>query len=208
MDPSSAPYIVGIGGTQRVGSTSETALRLCLGFAAEAGARVDIIAGPALDLPLYDPMVADRTPAARRLIQALRHADGVVIATPAYHGGVSGMIKNAIDYTEDMAHDAPPYLDGRAVGLIVCANGDQALGTGLIGMRSIVHALRGWPTPYAATLRSNEKPVMDGRPARPEIADGLRLLATQVLQFAMMRRALAAEAEASRPPRPHLVASC
>jgi NAD(P)H-dependent FMN reductase len=40
----------------------------------------------------------DRPPAALRLLSALRRADGLIIATPTYHGGVSGLLKNALDY--------------------------------------------------------------------------------------------------------------
>ena len=43
-------------------------------------------------------------------------SDGLIIATPSYHGGVSGMIKNALDYIEALRDDARPYLHGRAVG--------------------------------------------------------------------------------------------
>lgn len=180
------PFIVGIGGTQRAGSSSELALRHCLAAAEKGGAETDIICGPALELPLFDPGVTHRTPATLRLIQALRRADGIVIATPSYHGGMSGMIKNAIDYTEDMREDARPYFDGRAVGCIVCAAGDQALGSGLMGLRMMVHALRGWPTPYAATIKSNEKPFVDGQPARREVAQALEIVASQVVSFAEM----------------------
>lgn len=207
MTLSEAPYIVGIGGTQRPGSTSELALRHSLDFAARSGAQVELIAGPALELPLFDPGVSHRPPAARRLLQALRRADGVIIASPSYHGGISGMIKNAIDYTEDMRGDGRPYFDGRSVGLIICANGDQALGTSLMGLRAIVHALRGTPTPYAATLKSNEKPFIDGEPARPEIAQSLALVAEQVVQFARMQRQWAGVPVLGEAMEPRLVAS-
>ncbi len=202
MTHSHKPYIVGIGGTQRPGSSSELALRHCLAAAEKAGAETDLICGPALELPLFDPGVAHRTPAALRLLQSLRRADGIVIATPSYHGGMSGMIKNAIDYTEDMREDARSYFDGRAVGCIVCAAGDQALGATLIGLRSVVHALRGWPTPYAATIKSNEKPFADGKPARREVAQPLEIVASQVVRFAEMAMASRIEDGA-----PRLVAS-
>ncbi|MBP1844041.1 FMN reductase [Rhizobium petrolearium] len=192
------PFIVGIGGTQRPGSSSELALRYCLSVAERAGAEIDIICGAALELPLFDPGVSHRTPAARRLIQALRRADGIVIATPSYHGGMSGMIKNAIDYTEDMREDERSYFDGRAVGCIVCASGDQALGTALAGLRSIVHALRGWPTPYAATIKSNDKPFVDGQPAKREVAQALEIVALQVVSFAEMAMAARVEEVAPR----------
>ncbi|MBP2561801.1 FMN reductase [Neorhizobium galegae] len=202
MTQTRKPFIVGIGGTQRPGSSSELALRYCLAAAEKAGAEIDLICGAELELPLFDPGVTHRPPAALRLLQSLRRADGVIIATPSYHGGMSGTIKNAIDYMEDMRGDARSYFDGRAVGCIVCAAGDQALGSTLIGLRSIVHALRGWPTPYAATIKSNEKPFVDGKPARREVAQPLEIVASQVVSFAGMAMASRVEDVA-----PRLVAS-
>ena len=146
------PHVVGLGGTTRIGSSSEAALRYTMGQIAEMGASTELIAGPLIDLPMYDPADAHRSPSARRLVQSLRRADGVVIATPSYHGALSGVIKNALDYVEDLRGDARPYFDGRAVGILITAHGAQALGTTLVGVRAIVHALRGWPTPFAATL--------------------------------------------------------
>ncbi|MEW5423009.1 NADPH-dependent FMN reductase [Amorphus sp. 3PC139-8] len=179
-----APHIVGIGGTTRIGSSSETALRLALAEAVRLGATAEMIAGPLLDLPAYDPANDHRSPSAQRLVQALRRADGIIIATPSYHGGMSGIIKNAIDYAEDMRGDARPYFDGRAVGVIVTAYGTQALGTTLSGVRSIVHALRGWPTPFAAAINAQTTPFENGRVTQPEVEVQLATVAGQVVQFA------------------------
>jgi len=79
---------------------------------------------------------------------------GLLIAAPGYHGTISGLVKNALDFLEDLSKDERPYLDGRAVGLIATAYGDQATMSTLITMRAIVHALRGWPTPMGATIRT------------------------------------------------------
>jgi FMN reductase len=184
----SRPHIVGIGGTTRIGSSSETALRYTLQTIAELGATTELIAGPLLDLPMYDPSDDHRSPSARRLVQSLRRADGIVIATPAYHGGMSGVIKNALDYTEDMRDDHRPYFDGRAVGIIVTAYGAQALGTTLVGVRSIVHALRGWPTPFAAAVNAQNRPFANGLPANADVAGQLDTVARQVHGFALAQQ--------------------
>lgn len=126
-----APLIVGLGGTTREGSSTELALRFALKGAETAGARTLLFNGPALMMPMYAPEVPHRTAEAREFIAALRAADGVVIASPAYHGSISGLVKNALDYTEDMRNDPAAYLDGRAVGCITCAYGPQAAGTTL-----------------------------------------------------------------------------
>jgi FMN reductase len=176
--------IVGLGGTTREASTSERALALALKHCEQLGARTQLFAGRALDLPPYDPANAGKVPQAQPLIDALRQADGVIVATPSYHGSISGLVKNALDYTEDMRTDARPYFDGRAVGCIVVAEGAQAMGSTLITLRSIVHALRGWPTPYAATLDAKSRPFASDDGPPDIVNDALLTVAQQVVWFA------------------------
>ena len=148
--------VVGIGGSVRPDSQSERALHAALAGAREAGAKVHAITGGELVLPFYDPQVCERTDAAVELVEALRRADGVILASPGYHGTISGLIKNALDYAEDLRQDDRPYLDGRAVGCIGIAYGWQATVTTLQALRSVVHALRGWPTPLGGAVNSAE----------------------------------------------------
>jgi FMN reductase len=182
--------VVGIGGSIRDDSQSERALRLALDGAQAAGARTVAVTGPDLVLPFYDPSVTERTDAAARLVRVLREADGVVMVSPGYHGTVSGLVKNALDYVEDLRYEDAPYLDGRAVGCVATAQGWQAAVTTLTALRSIVHALRGWPTPLGAALNSAEvtfKP--DGSVSDPAVAGTLRTIGEQVVQFALDRGA-------------------
>ena len=178
-----APLVVGIGGTPRPRSSSERALGVALAAAEDAGARVEMLGASALALPMYAPADGERTANADRLVGSLAEADGLLVATPGYHGGVSGLIKNALDYAEDLRDDPRPYLDGRAVGCIVCAAGNQATTSTLISLRSIVHALRGWPTPLGATINSVPSPA-GGDPVVAASAT-LALIAHQVVAFAM-----------------------
>jgi FMN reductase len=185
IDDWSGLRVLGIGGTPRPGSTTELALRVALAAARRAGASTRLLAATHLDLPLYAPHRPVRDPRATRLLDLVSEADGIIIASPGYHGGISGMVKNALDYLEDL-RDAPrPYFEGRPVGCIVCAMGWQGTVTTLEALRSTVHALRGWPTPLGITLNSAQ-PLFD--------ADGLlrdsgseerfAVLADQVVGFA------------------------
>lgn len=187
---SDRPYIVGLGGTTRPGSTSERALGVVLRHAESLGCQIKLIGAADLPSEPYDPGRPERSDKAVALVAELRRADGVVIATPSYHGGVSGLVKNAIDFVEDMRDDARPYLDGRAVGCVVCADGPQAMGATLGALRAIVHALRGWPTPYGAALNPRNAPF-GGPGAAPDPA-ALRACETvgrEVVDFALMARA-------------------
>jgi FMN reductase len=182
------PFVVGVGGTLRDGSTSERALRVALSVAEAIGATTRLFAGPAINIDPYDPAVPERSSDARALVDALRKADGVIVSSPGYHGSVSGLLKNAIDYTEDLRTDARPYLSERAVGIIVCADGIQAMGSTLNTLRSITHALRGWPTPFAAAVNSSSKPfTSDGQCKSTEVEQSLRLVAAEVVEFAQMK---------------------
>ncbi|WP_432195556.1 NADPH-dependent FMN reductase [Streptomyces sp. bgisy027] len=185
------PFVLGLGGTHRSGSSTERALRASLDGAARTGADTLLLGAEELRLPLFDPTSSERTPAARRLLAAVAAADGLILGSPAYHGGVSGLVKNALDYIEDLRDDARPYLDGRAVGCVVTAGGSQAAPV-LTGLRSIVHALRGWPTPLGVAVNTSG-PVFgpDGSVADPKTAAQLEAVGRQVAEFAAQRRGAA-----------------
>ena len=188
------PLIIGIGGTMRAGSSSEKALMVSLRAAEQEGAETVAISGPALDLPMYAPERKERSPQATEFIRLIRRCEGVIIASPAYHGSVSGLIKNALDYTEDCSGDARAYFDGCAVGLIACASGWQGAGQTLAALRAIAHSLRGWPTPLGAMLNTSVRLFDDnGQCTDLSVKFQLETIGRQVVQFARMRSKLYAE---------------
>ena len=181
----SRPLIIGIGGTARPGSSTEQALTLALVAAAAAGADTRLFGGEYLaGLPHYLSPGSDS--AGAELVTAVRAADGLIIASPGYHGSISGLVKNAIDYIEDTARDSRVYLDGVPVGLIATASGWQATGSTIATLRSIVHALRGWPTPLGAGIKTESGTFTDGCCNDPTAAAQLELVGRQTVQFATM----------------------
>ena len=186
----SGPLIVGVGGTPRPGSTTERALALALRAAETAGARTRLFGGEFLErLPHFNPGPAGPSPEQVELAQAIRDADGVILATPGYHGSLSGVVKNALDTLELTRNDPKPYFHGRPVGIIITADGAQAGGTTLMAVRGIIHAMRGWPTPYGAAL--NAANLFDAAGECREVRDAgqIATVADQVMEFAQMRRA-------------------
>ena len=180
--------IVAIGGSTRPGSSSEMAVRLAGRSAEKAGARVIYITGRDLILPIYDTETKERTDQASTLVEAIRGANGLLVASPGYHGGISGMIKNALDYIEDLREDERPYLHNRAVGCISVAYGWQATVSTLQQIRQVTHALRGWPTPLGAAVNSQTtKFAADGSTEDEAAASQLASIGEQVVEFARMR---------------------
>ena len=96
------------------------------------------------------------------------------------------MVKNALDLLEETARDTErAYLADIPVGLIATAYGWQATGSTIAALRSIVHALRGWPTPFAAAINSAITKFDDeGGANDPAVIEQLRMVGRQVARFA------------------------
>ncbi len=146
--------VVGIGGTLREGSASLGALRRALAAAAEAGAEAELLDLRELDLPMYEPgrALEDYGGNVRRLVEALRGADAVLVSTAAYHGTLAGVTKNALDFAQFLARDERPYLQDRVVGLIAAVGGDMAGVNATRVMVDVVHALRGVAAPLVVAI--------------------------------------------------------
>jgi FMN reductase len=145
-------------------------------------------------LPHFLPETSTRTTEQIDLVEAVRAADGVVICSPGYHGGISGLVKNAIDLLEDLRDDRRVYLDGRAVGLTVVAAGWQACGSTLSALRAVVHAMRGWPTPLGITVNTTAQSIFDvrGNIIEEPLARSIEQQASQLLKFAGIATSLTA----------------
>ena len=89
--------LLGIAGSLRQGSYNRALLNAARDLLPE-GVELDEL--DLRDLPLYDGDVeaaGDPEPV-MRLKDAIRRADGLLIATPEYNRGVPGVLKNAIDW--------------------------------------------------------------------------------------------------------------
>src|SRR3954468_22976665 len=118
--------ILALGGSLRAASFNRALLHEA---AALAPAGVDVDLG-VLDvpgaLPLYNQDLAERDgfpAAAVRLKDALRAADGLLIATPEYNWGIPGFLKNAIDWASRPSSDIPDVFGDLPVALVGAGGG-------------------------------------------------------------------------------------
>ncbi len=184
----SAPLLVGPGGTLRENSRTRAALHTALGIAQAHGANIELLDLRELDLPMYVPdwAIEEYPPHQRasltRFIDTCRRADAMLWASPTYHGTISGVLKNALDHIELMSDDTPPYLQGRAVGLIAVAD---SLTFG--AMANAVYELRAWLAPTRVTLSRADFDA-NFRLANPRAERHLARLVDELLEFAAFRR--------------------
>jgi FMN reductase len=183
------PTIVGLGGSLRKGSSSEQALLEALQRARARGGETLGFAGQDLAFPLYNPQPggAGLSSEASRFIQALRSADGLILASPCYHGGICGLLKNAIDYVEEMRTDERVYFDGLPVGCVGCGFGWQGPNLVISNLRSIVHSLRGWPTPLGVAINTAVTKFDDDGCSDAAVSRQLDIMAGQIIDFASLR---------------------
>lgn len=188
-DADGRPFVVGIGGTLRPNSSTERALQYCLAEVDRQGGSTQLFSGEGINLPMYNPYDSARTAAAVTFVDALARADAVVVGSPGYHGGVSGLVKNALDYIEDLRSGPTVYLDNKPLGCITCAYGWQAAVGTLGQLRVIGHSLRAWPTPLGVAINSADRIWdADGALTDEGVQGQLELLASQVLTFASVGR--------------------
>ncbi len=159
------PYIVGLGGTLRPSSSTESALRIALDEAQSAGAQTELFGGSDLArLPMYDPE-SENVDEAVRLVESLRRADGSSSPRRVTTGPSRDWSRTRSTTSRTCAR-IRARIFGRAVGCVTTAYGWQAAVTTLQTLRSIVHALRGWPTPLGAAINSATTRISYGRNQR------------------------------------------
>jgi FMN reductase len=81
----------------------------------------------------------------KRLQDAVSSADGLILATPEYHGSVSGVLKNALDL---MSFD---QLSGKVAGLISVLGG-QPNSNALNDLRVILRWVHAWVIPEQVAI--------------------------------------------------------
>ena len=88
--------LLALSGSLRRGSYNTAAIEA---LAALAPADVEVVIGNIRDLPLFNPdREEEHIPALAELKQDLTDASGIIIATPEYAHGISGPMKNALDW--------------------------------------------------------------------------------------------------------------
>lgn len=83
------------------------------------------------EIPTFDPDFAGEPEAVTALKEAIRAADGLVFATPEYNYSISGVLKNAIDWSTRPLATSP--LRGKPCGILSASTGISG------GMRAQYH---------------------------------------------------------------------
>jgi chromate reductase, NAD(P)H dehydrogenase (quinone) len=139
---SRAPKILAFAGSTREGSHNKRLIRVAAEAARAAGAEVTLIDLRDYPMPPYDGDVeAQGLPASVVALKELFKAhDGFLISAPEYNGGISGMLKNALDWVSRRGDDdhALAAFSGKFAGIMAASPG--ALGA-IRGLGQLRHVL-------------------------------------------------------------------
>ncbi len=138
--------IVGISGSLRQGSYSFQALNFIAQRLAALNVEVEILDLRSLNLPFcHGGKDYPDHPDVEKLRQTVKAADALILATPEYHGSVSGVMKNALDLLDF------EELSGKVTGLISVLGG-QSNSNALNDLRVIMRWCHAWVIPEQVAI--------------------------------------------------------
>lgn len=138
-------HVLGVAASMRETSYSKIALKVALDSAQKRGAQVRMLELVKADLPMYSPSAS--SPALDKVAADVAWADAFVLASPDYHGSMSGALKNFLDFFyEEFA--------GKVFGYIVASH-EKGL-TVMDQMRTAVRQCYGWSLPYGVSVNSQQ----------------------------------------------------
>lgn len=151
-----AVKVLGVAGSLRAGSYNRSLLRAAQSLAPE-GMTIEVF--DLASVPLYNGDVEAKgdPEGVARFKEAIRKADGVLMATPEYNHGVPGVMKNAVDWASRPPRGAA--LSGKPVGLIGASPGMTGTARGQSQLRQAFEFTNSYcmPQPEILVYRAHEK---------------------------------------------------
>jgi NAD(P)H-dependent FMN reductase len=174
------PVVIALTGSLRPVSRTAAAARTALEGAAQAGAETALLDLREYALPIFDARDDDDYPEdVWRFVEAVGQADGLILASPVYHGTLSGALKNAIDFLHLLPRGS---LEGKTAGLIAVAGGSQGINT-INTLDYIAKTLHLWTVPTTVSAGSSAFDAQ-GQLHDPRLIARLHDLGQQVASFA------------------------
>lgn len=180
--------VVGICGSLRPGSFTHWAVEIALQGASEVGAETHFIDLQDYGLVFCTGKDSDYPEGVFRLRADVKRAQGIILGTPEYHGGVSGVLKNALDlmgFSE---------FEGKMLGLVGVSGGSMGAVNALNSLRAVGRALHAWVLPEQVSVPEARR-LFDRAGNLNDVAleERLKNLGRQVARFAYLHSSAKAQ---------------
>jgi NAD(P)H-dependent FMN reductase len=180
--------VVGVAGSMRQGSYSSIGLKMVLEEMKKYNSKSYLLELRNVNLPLYNPSgTSSDEPSSNdngknvleRITTALKWADAFVLASPDYHGSMSGGMKNFLDYFwEDFA--------GKTFGYIVASH-EKGL-TVADQMRTAIRQCYGWSMPYNISINGEKDFDLKGNLVNFALAKRIKMFARDLVTYGTLIR--------------------
>ncbi len=176
--------IIGICGSLSANGATKRALQIALDGAAELGAEVSLLELRALDLVIFGSVAASEYPAdVASLRQQIRESQGIILATPEYHGSISGVLKNMLDLMDI------DDFETKIIGLVGVAGGHTGAINSLNTMKTICRNLHCWVLPQDVSIANSATAFGDdGSATDPALQERLSNVGRQAMKFASLQK--------------------
>ena len=176
--------ITGICGSLSRDGATKKALAIALKGAAEYNAETALLELRDFNLPFYGSVPQDEYPPdVIQLRQALKASQGIILATPEYHGTLTGALKNMLDLM------TIEEFETKIIGLVGVAGGHIGAINALNTMKTICRNLHCWVLPQEVSIASSAQAFNDdGTVKDPEIEERLLNVGRQLVKFASVQQ--------------------
>jgi len=173
--------VLGVGSSMREGSYGTRALKIVLERMEKLQAETHLLDLRKAKMPTFNPNSSvQSSKRIREVTKEVNWADVFILATPDYHGSMSGPIKNFLDhYWQEFA--------GKTFGYI-CTSHEKGL-TAMDQMRTAVRQCYGWSLPYGISVNGEEDFNEAGEIVNSLLAKRLRILARDLIVYGKLIRA-------------------
>ncbi len=178
------PRILAFAGSLREGSFNRKVLRYAILGAREAGGHVEELGPEHLTLPLYNGDLEENGSFPEQ-VEAWRakilQSDGLLIASPEYNHGVSGVLKNAIDW----GSRPPNVFRGKVAASFGATPGAQGTARSQMNLRICLSAVNVWVVPRTVLIaHASEAFDATGELKNPRQVQALTALGRALVQAA------------------------
>ena len=176
--------ITGVCGSLSADGVTKKALAIALKGAAEYNAETALLELRDFNLVFYGSVPQDDYPPdVIQLRQALKNSHGIILATPEYHGSLTGALKNMLDLM------SIEEFETKIIGLVGVAGGHIGAINSLNTMKTICRNLHCWVLPQEVSIANSSQAFNDdGTVKDPEIEERLLNVGRQLVKFASVQR--------------------
>lgn len=176
--------ITGVCGSLNPDGATKKALTIALKGAAEYPVEISLLNLCDFELVFYGSVPEAEYPSdVLKLRQLLRDSQGIILATPEYHGSLTGALKNMLDLMriED--------FETKIIGLVGVAGGHVGAINSLNTMKTICRNLHSWVLPGEVSIANSAQAFKeDGSVIDPVLEERLLNIGRQLVKFVSIQQ--------------------